>query len=65
MIFGYDMHFLSYLGQIMILMCWSGLMYLMNLLKDVLLQYITQSMVMTIQWNITLLMVYIQSGQHL
>ena len=24
MIFGYDTHFLDYLGQIMILMCWSG-----------------------------------------
>ena len=34
MIFGYDMHFLGYLGQILTLMCQSGLMYLMNLLKD-------------------------------
>ena len=39
-------------------------MYLMNSLKDVLLQYITQSMVMTTQWDITLPMAYIQSNHH-
>ena len=36
--------------------------YLQILLKDMLHQPITQSMVMNIQWNITLLMAYIPFG---
>ena len=58
MIFGYDTHFLGYLGQIMILTCWSGLMYFLNLHKEVLLQLITQC-------DTILPMAYIHKGQHL
>ena len=48
MIFGYDMHFLGYLDQIMILMCQNGHLYFLSQHKDVLLQLITQSMVIII-----------------
>ena len=65
MIFGYGTHFLGYLDQTMILTCWSGLMYFLNLHKDVLLQLITQLMVMITQWDIILPMAYIHNGQHL
>ena len=65
MIFGYDTYFLDYLGPIMILMCWSGLIYFLSLHKDVLLQLIIQSMVMITQWDTILPMIYIQNGQHL
>ena len=65
MIFEYDTHFLGYLGQIMILTCWSGFMYFLSLHKDMLIQLITQSMVMITQCDTILLMAYIQNGQHL
>ena len=65
MIFGYGTHFLGHLGQIMILTCWSGLMYFLSLYKDVLLQLITQSVVIITQWDTILPMVYIHNGQHL
>nr|XP_023888735.1 acetylserotonin O-methyltransferase-like [Quercus suber] len=65
MIFGYGMHFLSYLSQIMTLMYSKDLLYFLSSNKDVLLQLITQSMAMSIQWDTTLPMAYIRSGQHL
>ena len=49
----------------MILMYWSGLIYFLSLHNDALLQLITQSMVIIIQWDTILPMAYIQSGQHL
>ena len=65
MISGYDTHFLDYLGPIMILTYWSGLIYFLSLHKDVLLQLIIQSMVMITQWDTILPLVYIQNDQHL
>ena len=49
----------------MTLIYYIDLLYFLSLHKDMLLQLITQSMVMTTQWDITLLMAYIQSGQYL
>ena len=65
MIFGFSMHFFDYLGQIMTLIYYIDLLYFLSLHKDMLLQLITQSMVITIQWDTILPMTYIQSGQYL
>ena len=49
----------------MTLIYYIDLLYFLSLHKDMLLQLITQSMVITIQWDTILPMAYIQSGQYL